>query len=215
MPDQDQRESHSPVGGSAPELNRVDLTSDFSISMAAAAVSEAAPVSPALTHSARYELLDEIARGGMGIIWRATDTILSREVAVKVLQDKFSPDSGTARRFADEARITAKLQHPAIPPVHDYGKLPDERPFLAMKLIKGRTLEDLLRQRADPSANVHAHGDARPRALTAIFHFRRMALRNFNGSDDTPSRSQFRLNDANRPWPSHASDTSACQPASA
>jgi tetratricopeptide (TPR) repeat protein/tRNA A-37 threonylcarbamoyl transferase component Bud32 len=89
----------------------------------------------------------------MGVIWRATDTTLRREVAVKVLMDKFAPDSGTAHRFADEARITAQLQHPAIPPVHDYGKLRDDRPFLAMKLIKGRTLEDLLGQRADPNAD--------------------------------------------------------------
>ena len=54
-----------------------------------------------------------------------------------MLQDRFGPDSGTARRFADEARITGQLQHPGIPPVHDLGTLPDGRPFLAMKLIKG------------------------------------------------------------------------------
>ncbi len=103
------------------------------------------------TGSQRYALGAEIARGGMGVIYRATDTVLGREVAVKVLQEKFTPASGTARRFADEARITAQLQHPAIPPVHDYGGLPSGRPFLAMKLIKGRTLEELLRQRTDPS----------------------------------------------------------------
>jgi serine/threonine protein kinase len=89
-------------------------------------------------------MLDEIAHGGMGVIWRATDTTLGREVAVKVLMDKFAPDSGTAHRFEAEARITAQLQHPAIPPVHDYGTLHDGRLFLAMKLIKGRTLEHLL-----------------------------------------------------------------------
>jgi tetratricopeptide (TPR) repeat protein/tRNA A-37 threonylcarbamoyl transferase component Bud32 len=100
----------------------------------------------------RYELLDKIARGGMGVIWRATDTALGREVAVKVLQNKYPADSIAARRFAAEARITAQLQHPAIPPVHDCGQLPDDRPFLAMKLIKGRTLEELLRQRPDPAA---------------------------------------------------------------
>jgi tetratricopeptide (TPR) repeat protein len=97
-------------------------------------------------------MLAEIARGGMGVIWRATDTALGREVAVKVLQDQFAPDSVAARRFAAEACITAQLQHPAIPPVHDYGNLPDERPFLAMKLIKGCTLDELLRQRPDPAA---------------------------------------------------------------
>jgi tetratricopeptide (TPR) repeat protein/tRNA A-37 threonylcarbamoyl transferase component Bud32 len=102
--------------------------------------------------AARYTLRGEIARGGMGVIWRATDTALGREVAVKVLQEKYAPDSAAARRFTAEARITAQLQHPAIPPVHDCGSLSDGRPFLAMKLIKGRTLEDLLRQRGDPSA---------------------------------------------------------------
>jgi tetratricopeptide (TPR) repeat protein len=101
----------------------------------------------------RYELVEEIAHGGMGVIWRAIDNTLGREVVVKVLMDRFAPDSGTAHRFADEARITAQLQHPAIPPVHDYGRLTDDRPFLAMKLIKGRTLEDLLSQRADPTAD--------------------------------------------------------------
>jgi tetratricopeptide (TPR) repeat protein len=75
--------------------------------------------------------------------------VLGREVAVKVLGEKFAPDSGTARRFADEARITGQLQHPNIPAVHDLGILPDGRPFLAMKLIKGDTLEELLNRRAD------------------------------------------------------------------
>src|SRR5262249_30223272 len=92
-----------------------------------------------------------IARGGMGVIFRATDNALGREVAIKVLVERFAPDSGTARRFADEARIAAQLQHPGIPPVHDVGTLPDGRPFLAMKLIKGQTLEELLQARPDVS----------------------------------------------------------------
>jgi tetratricopeptide (TPR) repeat protein len=98
-------------------------------------------------------LLAEIARGGMGVVWSAKDTTLGREVAVKVLQNRYAPGSGVARRFADEAHITAQLQHLAIPPVHDYGTLSDGRPFLAMKLIKGRTLDDLLQQRPDPDAD--------------------------------------------------------------
>jgi tetratricopeptide (TPR) repeat protein/tRNA A-37 threonylcarbamoyl transferase component Bud32 len=101
----------------------------------------------------RYCLGEEIARGGMGAVYLATDTVLDREVAVKVLQDKYAPDSGVARRFAAEARITAQLQHPNIPAVHDLGTLPDGRPFLAMKLIKGQTLDHLLRQRTDPAVD--------------------------------------------------------------
>jgi tetratricopeptide (TPR) repeat protein len=116
---------------------------------------QAVPLPPAtLPPSAeRYALLDEIAQGGMGVIYRAMDTALGREVAVKVLQERFAPGSGTARRFADEAHIAAQLQHPGIPPVHDLGILPDGRPFLAMKLIKGQTLEALLAARPDVSAD--------------------------------------------------------------
>ncbi len=109
---------------------------------------------PAFTVSAqRYELGAEIARGGMGAVYRATDTAFAREVAVKVLLDRFAPTSGTARRFHDEARITGQLQHPNIPAVFDLGTLPDGRPFLAMKLIKGDTLEDLLKARPHPAAD--------------------------------------------------------------
>jgi serine/threonine protein kinase len=100
----------------------------------------------------RYTLGAEIARGGMGVVYRAVDSILGREVAVKVLQERYGPASGAALRFADEARITGQLQHPSIPPVHDLGTLPDGRPFLAMKLIQGHTLSDLLKARTDPSA---------------------------------------------------------------
>src|SRR5207302_9765900 len=99
----------------------------------------------------RYELLGEIGSGGMGIIYRATDTVLGREVAVKVLQEKFAAASAAARRFIDEARIAGQLQHPALPAVHGLGTLADGRPFLAMKLIKGDTLDSLLQDRPDPS----------------------------------------------------------------
>ena len=76
----------------------------------------AAVPDPEFAPSGRYILGDEIARGGMGVVYRAIDTAFGCEVAVKVLQDKFDPTSGAARRFADEARITGQLQHPAIPP---------------------------------------------------------------------------------------------------
>src|SRR5947209_6690608 len=109
----------------------------------------AAPALP--PDSSRYRFLAELARGGMGVIYRATDTVLDREVAVKVLQERFEVASGAARRFIDEARVTGQLQHPGIPAVHDLGTLPDGRPFLAMKLVKGRTLDELLKNRASPA----------------------------------------------------------------
>ncbi len=100
-----------------------------------------------------FELLDEIGRGGMGVVYRAHDLALDREVAVKVLQDRFPADGPATQRFLVEARITGQLQHPGIPAVHHVGRLPDGRPFLAMKLIKGRTLEEILRARPDPATD--------------------------------------------------------------
>jgi len=92
-----------------------------------------------ITQGDRYRLEGELARGGMGVVYRATDTAFGREVAIKVVGPDLG-DTDAARRFVAEARITGQLQHPAIPPVHDLGSLPNGRPYLAMKLIKGRTL---------------------------------------------------------------------------
>jgi tetratricopeptide (TPR) repeat protein/tRNA A-37 threonylcarbamoyl transferase component Bud32 len=100
-----------------------------------------------------YELLDEIGQGGMGVVYRAHDTALDRDVAVKLLAERYPADSPAAQRFLSEARITGQLQHPGIPAVHQVGALADGRPFLAMKLIKGSTLEALLKQRTEQSAD--------------------------------------------------------------
>src|SRR5579872_232153 len=96
----------------------------------------------------RYELLEEIGRGGVGVIYQALDKALARGVAVKLLGDKCQPGSRAANRFLDEARITGQLQHPAIPPIHDVGTTLDGRPFLVLKFIKGQTLESLLKNRS-------------------------------------------------------------------
>ena len=93
---------------------------------------------PEFTPGDRYRFGDELARGGMGVVYRATDTSFDREVAIKVVGPG-QANTDAARRFVEEARITGQLQHPGIPPVHDLGTLPDGRPFLAMKLIKGHT----------------------------------------------------------------------------
>jgi tetratricopeptide (TPR) repeat protein len=99
----------------------------------------------------RYALLHEVGHGGIGVVFLGRDRHLGREVAVKVLHERYGDEPEARRRFADEARIAAQLQHPAIPPVHDLGALPDGRPFLSMKLIKGQTLDILLAARPNPS----------------------------------------------------------------
>jgi tetratricopeptide (TPR) repeat protein/tRNA A-37 threonylcarbamoyl transferase component Bud32 len=91
-----------------------------------------------------YELFEELGRGGMGIVYRARDKRLNRVVAVKFLQPQYAAEALAARRFLDEATITGQLQHLGIPPVHEVGELPNGQPFIAMKLISGWTLADLL-----------------------------------------------------------------------
>src|SRR5262249_19192462 len=85
------------------------------------------------TLAGRYRLLEEVGRGGMGAVLRAEDPDLGRSLAVKLLLRRHSQSGPAARRFLDEARLTAQLQHPGIPPVHEVGALPDGRPFFAMK----------------------------------------------------------------------------------
>ncbi len=87
-----------------------------------------------------FDLLSEIGRGGMGVVYRARDLSLDRDVAIKLLQEQYAPSSRTAAKFLEEARISAQLQHPGIPAIYAAGLLADGRPWLAMKLIKGRTL---------------------------------------------------------------------------
>ncbi len=94
----------------------------------------------------RYRLVEEIGHGGMGLVLRVVDADLDRPLAVKVM---LPGAASQEERFLAEARITGQLQHPGVPPVHEIGRLSDGRPFFSMKLIEGRTLADLLRQRTN------------------------------------------------------------------
>jgi serine/threonine protein kinase len=94
---------------------------------------------------------EELGRGGMGIVYRARDTVLQRSLAVKVLLEVHADRPDLERRFLEEAQVLGQYQHPAIPPVHALGRLPDGRPYFAMKLVKGHTLTDLLAARANPA----------------------------------------------------------------
>jgi eukaryotic-like serine/threonine-protein kinase len=96
-----------------------------------------------------YAITGEIARGGMGLVYAATDLTLKREVAIKTLLP-----CADAARFVTESEITARLPHPGIPPVHALGRLDDGSPYLVMKLIRGRTLADLLKARSTPAEDL-------------------------------------------------------------
>jgi serine/threonine-protein kinase len=98
-----------------------------------------------------YEVLGELGRGGMGLVLRGRDLHLGRDLAVKLLPEEYRGQPHLVRRFVNEARIWGRLQHPGIVPVHTLGALPDGRPYFTMKLVEGRTLADLLDDRADPA----------------------------------------------------------------
>ncbi len=98
----------------------------------------------------RYQLMGELARGGMGAIFRGRDLDLGRDLAVKVIREEHRDHPEMVRRFVEEARIGGQLQHPGITPVHELGRFPDGRLFIAMKLVRGRTLAALLEARGGP-----------------------------------------------------------------
>ena len=90
-----------------------------------------------------YELLEEIGRGGMGVVYRARQPSLDREVAVKmILRGQLASDAEVAR-FQSEAAAAAGVEHPGIVPIHEVGAV-DGQPFFSMKLIAGTTLSRLL-----------------------------------------------------------------------
>jgi serine/threonine protein kinase len=96
----------------------------------------------------RYRLDSRIATGGMGVVWRATDTRLHREVAVKVLKEEYADDASFRTRFDTEARNAASLHHPNIAGIFDYEAAPQtgRSPYLVMELVNGEPLSALLRQ---------------------------------------------------------------------
>ncbi|ABL79573.1 MULTISPECIES: serine/threonine-protein kinase [unclassified Nocardioides] len=108
----------------------------------------------------RYRLDSRIATGGMGEVWRGTDTTLGRQVAVKLLKNEYADNPSFRTRFETEAQHAASLHHPNIAAVYDFGEAPAadgsgvQRPFLVMELVDGQPLSALLRPGApmDPDA---------------------------------------------------------------
>lgn len=97
----------------------------------------------------RYRLDRRIATGGMGQVWQATDTLLDRDVAVKLLKPELAGDAVFRSRFLAEARLAAAVHHEGIASLFDFGddaQDPEGLPFLVMELVEGRPLSDLLRE---------------------------------------------------------------------
>jgi serine/threonine-protein kinase len=96
-----------------------------------------------VTLDGRYHVLERIAAGGMGEVFRAHDAVLAREVAVKVLHRSLSSDPGFVERFRREARAAATLNHPNIVAVYDWGAV-DGIYYMVMEYVRGRSVRELL-----------------------------------------------------------------------
>ena len=98
----------------------------------------------------RYELGSKLGSGGMGSVWKATDRLLERPVAVKLLHEALASDVTFAERFRREARSAAKLAHPNIVAIHDTGVAPSDGegivPYIVMEYVEGRSLHDIIQQ---------------------------------------------------------------------
>jgi serine/threonine protein kinase len=110
--------------------------------------------SSGLTFGGRYQLSSRVAIGGMGEVWQATDLVIGRTVAIKILKDEYLGDPGFLERFRAEARHAALVNHEGIANVFDYGE-EDGSAFLVMELVPGEALSTILeRERTLPTEKV-------------------------------------------------------------
>ena len=105
-----------------------------------------------LTFGGRYQLSSRVAIGGMGEVWQATDLVIGRTVAIKILKDEYLGDPGFLERFRAEARHAALVNHEGIANVFDYGE-EDGSAFLVMELVPGEALSTILERERVLSAD--------------------------------------------------------------
>ncbi|HEX9987340.1 MAG TPA: protein kinase [Chloroflexia bacterium] len=95
----------------------------------------------------RYRLLEKIGEGGAAEVFRAKDQRLDRIIAIKVLRPQFTHDPASRKRFVTEARVAARLSHPNIVDIYDFGEAPGDTMFISMKYVEGQNLKDVLQKR--------------------------------------------------------------------
>src|SRR6476660_6742771 len=97
------------------------------------------------TRLGSLEITALLGKGGMGEVYRARDTKLKRDVAIKILPDEFLRDAGRVTRFQREAEVLASLNHPNIAAIYDFQEANDTR-FLVLELVEGETLAERIQR---------------------------------------------------------------------
>ena len=105
---------------------------------------------PAFPEIGRYRIVEQIGRGGMGVVYRAHDPVLDRDVAIKSILGDFSSESGAAEQFEREARAAARLQHANIITIYELGTS-EGSPYIVMEFLAGMDLEAIMRAKRRPS----------------------------------------------------------------
>jgi tetratricopeptide (TPR) repeat protein len=125
---------------------RARLGSNSRTELPVAPSDEPATPSAAHTQPSRYQIVGELGRGGMGIVYKAKDSVLDRLVAYKVLPDALKENPQALKNFLREAQSAAQLNHPNIVTVYDAGEQ-DGRYYIAMEFVDGNTLKEIVRRR--------------------------------------------------------------------
>jgi len=144
------------------------VTADSSIQPPGSGTAQPSTLNPQLsTRFGDYELLELLARGGMGVVYKARQTSLNRTVALKMIQAGVLATPAEVKRFHTEAEAIAQLHHPNIVAVYEIGEH-DGRHYFSMEYVAGRTLAEIVRDGPLPAARAAAY----VQAIAAAVHSR-------------------------------------------
>src|SRR6185436_5787702 len=107
-----------------------------------------APIKELTGSIGKYNIVKPLGKGAMGMVYLAHDTVLERDVALKVMVAQIADDPELKQRFEREAKAVARMTHPNVVNVFDLGSHSDGAPFIAMELLRGQDLQKAMRQGA-------------------------------------------------------------------